>query len=162
MLLFVFSAKGLTNTLVLVVGALVAVITIHEFAQLVLRSRGEPWYTRRGSLVFLPVALLCITARKQTEGNDAERAHIPEPTCGDLDEWDLQMQELSGGVLWDGDYQDAQLYIDFPPEKSKELRGMMGIPDDYYMALADDLTDDEAKAQIMDLRKLCDSTVEPS
>jgi len=62
MLLFAFSAKGLTSTLVLVVGAIVGVTTIHELAQLALRSRGEPWYTRRGSLVFLPVALLCINA----------------------------------------------------------------------------------------------------
>ena len=61
-LLFVFSAKGLTNTLVFVVGGLVGAIAVHEFAQIVLRGRGEPWYTRRGSLVFLPVALLCTNA----------------------------------------------------------------------------------------------------
>jgi hypothetical protein len=72
------------------------------------------------------------------------------------------MQELSGGVLWDGDYQDAQLYVDFPPEKSKELRGMMGIPDDYYMALAEELSDQEAKAKIEELRKLCDVIIGPS
>jgi hypothetical protein len=56
-LLFAFSAKGLINTLVLVVGGLLGVIAIHEFAQLVLRGRGEPWYTRRGSLAFLPIGL---------------------------------------------------------------------------------------------------------
>ena len=100
---------------------------------------------------------LVIAVRKQMEGDDTERAQIPEPTCEDLDEWDFQIQKLSGGVLWDGDYQDAQLYIDFSPEKSKELRGMMGIPDDYFMAIADDLTDEEAQAKIMELRELCDS-----
>ena len=105
---------------------------------------------------------LVISSRKQTEGNDAEQEHIPEPTCEDLDEWDFQMQELSGGVLWDGDYQDAQLYVDFPPEKSKELRGMMGIPDDYYMDLAEDLSDKEAKTKIEELSKLCDSITDPS
>jgi len=103
---------------------------------------------------------LVISSRKQIEGNDAEQEHIPKPTCKDLDEWDFQMQELSGSVLWDGDYQDAQLYVDFPPEKSKELRGFMGIPDDYYMALAEDLPDEEAKAKIAELRKLCDSIIE--
>ena len=100
---------------------------------------------------------LVIAVRKQMEGDDTERVQIPEPTCEDLDEWDFQIQKLSGGVLWDGDYQDAQLYIDFSPEKSKELRGMMGIPDDYSMAIADDLTDEEAQAKIMELRELCDS-----
>jgi hypothetical protein len=62
MLLLAFSTKGLTNTLVLVVVGLVAVIIIHEFAQLVLRGRGEPWYIRRGSLIFLPIVLGCLNA----------------------------------------------------------------------------------------------------
>lgn len=105
---------------------------------------------------------LVIVARKQTEGDDSERAQIPEPTCEDLDEWDFQMQRLSEAVLWDGDYQDAQLYIDFSSEKSKALRGLMGIPDDYFMAIADDLSDDEAKEKIIELRKLCDSIITPS
>jgi hypothetical protein len=102
---------------------------------------------------------LVIAARKQMEGDDAERKQIPEPTSEDLDEWDFQMQRLSDAVLWDGDYEDAQLYVDFSPEKSKELRGMMGIPDDYFMAIADDLSDDEAKEKIKELRKLCDSVI---
>jgi len=72
------------------------------------------------------------------------------------------MQEFSGGVLWDGDYQDTQLYIDFSPEKSKELRGLMGIPKDYFMTIADDLTDDEAQVKIWELRKLWDSVITSS
>jgi len=62
MLLFAFSAKGLTHTVLLVVVGLAAVIVIHELAQFVLRGRGEPWYARRGALLFLPAALLCINA----------------------------------------------------------------------------------------------------
>jgi len=105
---------------------------------------------------------LVIAARKQTEGDDTEQAQIPERTCIDLDEWDLQMQVLSDGILWDGDYQDAQLYIDFSPVKSKELRSLMGIPEDYFMAIADDLTDDEAQVKIGELRKLCESIIKSS
>ena len=48
--------------LVLIVGALIGVIAIHELAQFVLRSQGEPWYVRRGTLIFLPIALLCLNA----------------------------------------------------------------------------------------------------
>jgi hypothetical protein len=33
---------------------------------------------------------------------------------------------------------------------------------DYFAAIADDLTDEEAQAQIKELRKLCDSVIEPS
>jgi len=39
---------------------------------------------------------------------------------------------------------------------------MARIPDNYYTAIADDLTDEEAQAQIQELRKLCDSIIEPS
>jgi hypothetical protein len=34
----------------------------------------------------------------------------------------------------------------------------MDIDDDYYMAIADDLTDEQAQAAIKELQKLCDST----
>lgn len=102
---------------------------------------------------------MVIAARKQTTCDDRKRVDIPEPTCEDFDEWDLQMQELSDGILWDRDYQDAQLYIDFPPEKSEELRELMGIPKGYFLAIADDLTDKEAQARIRQLKKLCNSVI---
>ena len=60
LIFFAFSAKGLTNTLVLMVAALVGIIVIHELAQRVLRSQGKPWYIQRGSLLFLPISLLCL------------------------------------------------------------------------------------------------------
>jgi len=59
---------------------------------------------------------------------------IPEPTCDDLDEWETEVQELSYAILWDVDYEDAQLYIDFLPEKSRWLKDMAGIPDNYFLA----------------------------
>jgi hypothetical protein len=37
----------------------------------------------------------------------------------------------------------------------------MDIPDDYFMAIADDLTDDEAKEKIKELRKFCVSVISP-
>ena len=60
---------------------------------------------------------------------------IPEPTCDDLDEWETEVQELSHAILWDVDYEDAELYIDFPPEESKRLRNWAGIPDNYFLGL---------------------------
>jgi hypothetical protein len=38
----------------------------------------------------------------------------------------------------------------------------MGIPKDYFMAIADDLTDDETQVEIWELRKLCDSVIKSS
>jgi hypothetical protein len=72
------------------------------------------------------------------------------------------VEKLSDTILWDTNYEDAKLYMDFPPEKSKDLREQAGIPDDYFMAIADDLSYDEAKAQIIELSKLCDSIITSS
>ena len=47
--------------------------------------------------------------------------------------------------------------MDHPPEKTEWLKDMADIPDDYFTAIADDLTDEEAKAQIKELMKFCDS-----
>jgi hypothetical protein len=102
---------------------------------------------------------LVVAARRQM---DWEIEEIPEPTCTDINKWKVEVEILSDAILWDTDYEDAKLYIDFPPEKSKELRDWDDIPEDYFLAIADDLTDKEAKARIEGLRKLCDSVVKPS
>jgi hypothetical protein len=52
--------------------------------------------------------------------------------------------------------------MDHPPEKSKELKDWMNIRDDYFAAIADDLTGEEAKAQIKELQQLCELVVEAS
>ena len=50
-------------------------------------------------------------------------------------------------------------FMDHPPEKTQWLKDMARIPNDHYTAIVDDLTDDEAKAQIKELQKLCDSII---
>lgn len=87
---------------------------------------------------------------------------IPEVDCTDMYKWKFELELLLDKILFDTDYDDSQLYIDFPPEKSKELREQMDIPDDYFMAIADDLTDDEAQVKIKELRKLCNSVIRAS
>jgi hypothetical protein len=102
---------------------------------------------------------LVVAARNQIGGEIEE---IPNTTCTDMDEWKLEIEILSDAILFDTDYEDSKLYIDFPPEKSKDLREQMDIPDDYFMAIADDLTDKEAQARIKELRKLCTSVIKAS
>lgn len=75
---------------------------------------------------------LVIAARKQIGG---EIWQIPEPECTDMDKWKTEVEILSDTILFDTDYEDDKLYIDFPPEKSKELREQMDISDGYFMAL---------------------------
>jgi len=87
---------------------------------------------------------------------------ISEPTCIDTTQWGFQLEQFSDRILWDADYEDGDIYMDHPREKTEWLKDMAAIRDDYFTAIADDLTDEEAKAQIKELRKLCDSILEPS
>jgi hypothetical protein len=82
---------------------------------------------------------LVVAARKQIGGEIEE---IPETTCTEMNKWKFEVEILSDAILFDTDYEDSKLYIDFPPEKSKYLREQMDITDDYFMAIADDLTDE--------------------
>ena len=81
---------------------------------------------------------------------------ISAPTCTDITQWKFQLEQLEDRILWDSDYEDGPMYMDHSPEKSKKLKDWMNIRDDYFMAIADDLTDEEAKAKIKELKKLCD------
>jgi len=100
---------------------------------------------------------LVVAARKELEGEN-----IPAPSCTDIEEWDLEVEVLTDRILWDRDYEDDRTYADHPPEMTKFLKYMVRIPDDYYTAIADDLTDDKAAAGIKELKKLCDSLMESS
>lgn len=100
---------------------------------------------------------LVVAARKELEGEN-----IPAPTCADIEEWDLQVEVLTDRILWDRDYEHDRTYADHPPEITQWLKYMARIPDDYYTAIADDLTDEEAAATIKELKKLYDSIMEPS
>ena len=88
--------------------------------------------------------------------------YIPEVTCTDLDEWEMEVDRVTKAILWDLGYYDTVLCINFPPEKSKQLRDWVGISDDYYMTISDDLTDAEAQVKIKELKNLCKSIIEPS
>ena len=100
---------------------------------------------------------LVVAARKEDQVED-----IPSPTSTDKEEWDFQVERLVDCILWDRDYEDDRIYMDHPPEKTQWLKDMARISDNYYTAIADDLTDEEAKTQIKELGKLCESVIEPS
>ncbi len=98
-----------------------------------------------------------VAARKEMDGE-----HIPPATSTNIDEWEIEVEEPTDRILWDRDYEDGHTFMDHPPEKTQWLKDMARIPNDYYTAIADDLTDEEAKAQIKELQKVCDSVIEPS
>lgn len=86
---------------------------------------------------------------------EMEAEDVPDPTCADESEWDIAIQELWGCILWDADYEDGDLYLDQPPDLAMKLRSQMRIPDDYFAAIADDLTEEQAVASVAELRIVC-------
>ncbi|HUU17840.1 MAG TPA: hypothetical protein VMW72_11865 [Sedimentisphaerales bacterium] len=100
---------------------------------------------------------LLVAAKKEMEAED-----IPDASCEDYDEWYIEVDELANAILWDRDYEDGDIYMDHPPEKTKWLKYMAMIPDDYYTAIADDLTNKEAQVKIKELRTLCNSVIKAS
>ncbi len=68
-LLSLLSAREFLNTAILVVVAFFSARSIDEWAQAVLRSPGDPWYIRKGSCIFLFLALLAMTTIVVVVGN---------------------------------------------------------------------------------------------
>jgi len=100
---------------------------------------------------------LLVAARKEMQGEE-----IPDTTCEDFGIWDFEVDELANDILWDRDYEDGDIYMDHPPEKTQWLKYMVMISDNYYTAIADDLSDKEAQMKIKELRKLCNSVIRAS
>jgi hypothetical protein len=98
---------------------------------------------------------LVVAARQAMAGEE-----IPNCTCNDLQEWDLEIQELTDAILWDADYEDGHLYLDRPPEEAQVLREMMRVPQEYYLWIPDDLSDELAQARLVELRRLATEVLE--
>ena len=98
-----------------------------------------------------------VAARKEAEGEE-----IPSPDCEDLEEWDIEICELEDLILWDADYDDENLFIDDLPERSNELKKLVGISKNYYVTVADDLNEEEIAKKLSELSKLCCSVVKKS
>src|SRR5512136_1940533 len=90
---------------------------------------------------------MIVAARKEIEGDE-----VTEATCEDHGEWDIEIQELSGYILWDADYESDDFFLDRPPEEARELRKQMLIAEDYFAAIANDLSEEQAEGTVAQLR----------
>ena len=97
---------------------------------------------------------MVVAVRKEAEGEE-----IPLPTCRDMEEWDIEVEQIIYGILSDRDFDYDDIYTDHTPEKSKWLRHLARIPENYFMAIADDLKEDEIEVKRTELRKLCREVV---
>jgi hypothetical protein len=97
---------------------------------------------------------IVIAARKEAQGEE-----IPAPDCDDLKEWDIELECVEEGILWDADYEIEHLYADRSPAEARELRQMTGITDEYFNYIPEDPKDEEIKSKLSELRKLCESVM---
>lgn len=75
--------------------------------------------------------------------DDGDKIDLPASDCTDMDEWNLLVDVLSDRILWDDDFNDADRFLDAPPDEAESLRDRFGIDDDYYRAIPPDPSESE-------------------
>jgi hypothetical protein len=65
----------------------------------------------------------------------------PTESCRDMEDWIPLIECLQDLVLWDADYLDEGLYADQSPDVGRFLKAQMGVPADYFQAVAPDPAD---------------------
>jgi hypothetical protein len=79
----------------------------------------------------------------------------------DLDEWEVLVSCLADNVLWDEDWKESEALLDADPKAGQAVKKLLGIDDDYYIALPPDPTDTEMAAIWEELRVLTQNATEP-
>ena len=77
-----------------------------------------------------------------------------DPESEDLDEWEVLVSCLADGVLWDEDWRDSESLMDADPKAGRAVKELLGIDEDYYVAVPPDPTDEEMKGVWATLRGL--------
>lgn len=72
---------------------------------------------------------------------------VPKETSHNLEAWEIVVDCLTDDVLRDRDF-ELQLHLDADPDKSREVKGWMGISAKYYSAVAYDPPDDQLNLYI--------------
>lgn len=79
---------------------------------------------------------------------------LPSPDCEDRDQWDVLIQCLADGVLWDDDWNNAEDHLDSDPRISRATKKLFGIDKDYFVDVPPDPSDDELEEIISTLLAL--------
>jgi hypothetical protein len=78
---------------------------------------------------------------------------LPPVDNEDLDEWDSVVTHLEDRVLWDTDWEMAEM-LDADPDMGEAIKETMGITPDYFVAVPPDPSDLEAKELLVELVEL--------
>ena len=77
---------------------------------------------------------------------------LPEAESTDVDEWSLVIAGLADRVLWDTDFEAEDEHLDADPETSRCVKALMGIHEDYFLAVPLDPLEAEIPGLIARLR----------
>ncbi len=79
---------------------------------------------------------------------------LPVPNCGDFGEWEILIECLEAGVLWDADWDGGEMHLDADPETSRRLKELMRIDEDYYVDVPPDPSGKQLEEVLATLREL--------
>lgn len=80
---------------------------------------------------------------------------LPPVECPDTEEWSILMETLENFVLWDGDWQMDDLFMDVDPETSRLRKERLNIADDYFATIPPDPSPSEIDDARNTLRRIC-------
>jgi hypothetical protein len=99
-----------------------------------------------------PRELVLAAAR---EVDPERRADLPKTRSTDLSKWYDLIQTMLFRILDDIDYLAAEIFLDAPPSRSRSMKDMLGIPEDYFSAIPDFQTPQTLEVIRADLRRIC-------
>jgi hypothetical protein len=99
-----------------------------------------------------PRQLVLAAAR---EVDPERRADLPKARSTNLSEWFDVIQTMLFRILDDIDYLAADSFLDLPPSRSRSMKDMLGIPEDYFSTPPDFPTPQMLEAIRADLRRIC-------
>ena len=64
--------------------------------------------------------------------------HEMSATSDELEEWESMVEELADVILWDRDFEMADVFLDIDPGVSRHRRRLLGIDDNYFTTVPPD------------------------
>ncbi len=78
---------------------------------------------------------------------------VPKETSRNKEDWEIVVDCLADDLLRDRDF-ELEIHLDADPDKSREVKDIMGTSEDYYAAVAHDPPDDQLNLYIDALKGL--------
>ncbi len=99
-----------------------------------------------------PRELVLAAAR---EVDPEQRADLPKVRSTNVSKWYDLIQTMLFRILDDIDYLAAEIFLDAPPSRSRSMKDMLGIPENYFSAIPDFPNTQMLEVIRADLRRIC-------